>query len=71
MLRILISVLILVLILMFAFTFAKSNLFNRTENTTTVIELGRTVSDVREMKNERDISIKENEKLVEDLNEEN
>ena len=71
MLRIMISILILVLILMFAYSFAKSTLFKRTDNTTTIIELERTVNDVREMKNEHDITIKENEKLVEDLNEEN
>ena len=71
MLRLLLTVLILVSILMSAYFYAKSTLFKRTDNSTTVIELGRTVKDVREMNEKRKISIKENEKILEDLNEEN
>jgi len=71
MLRLLLSVVILVSILMCAYFYAKSTLFKRTDNSTTVIELGKTVNDVREMNKKRKITINENEKIVEELNEKN
>ena len=71
MLRLLLSVLILVSILMLAYFYAKSTLLNRPDDSVTIIELGKTVNDVREMNNKHKITIKENEKFLEDLNEEN
>ena len=57
MLRLLLSLLIVVSLLMVAYFYAKSTLFKRTDNSTTVIELGRTVKDVREMNEKRKIHI--------------
>lgn len=71
MLRLLLSVVILVSILMGAYFYAKSTLLKRPDNSVSIIELGKTVNDVREMNKKRKITIKENEKIVEDLNEKN
>ena len=68
MLRLLLSIVILVSILIYALIYAKSTLLKRPDNSVSIIELGKTVKDVREMNKKRNITIKENEKLVEDLN---
>ena len=71
MLRLLLSVVILVSILMYAYFYTKSTLFNSSDESLSIIELGKTVNDVREMNKKQKITIKENEKIVEDLNEKN
>jgi len=71
MLRLLLSIVILVSILIYALIYAKSTFLKRPDNSVSIIELGKTVKDVREMNKKRKITIKENEKLVEDLNENN
>jgi len=71
MLRLLLSIVILASILIYALIYAKSTFFKRPDNSVSIIELGKTVNDVREMNKKRNITIKENEKLVEDLDENN
>lgn len=71
MLRLLLSIVILASILIYALIYAKSTLLKRPDNSVSIIELGKTVNDVREMNKKRNITIKENEKLVEDLDENN
>ena len=71
MLRLLLSIVILASILIYALIYAKSTLLKRPDNSVSIIELGKTVNDVREMNKKREITIKENEKLVEDLDENN
>ncbi len=71
MLRLLLSVVILASILICALIYAKSTFLKRPDNSVSIIELGKTVNDVREMNKKREITIKENEKLVEDLDENN
>jgi len=71
MLRLLLTIVILASILIYALIYAKSTLLKRPDNSVSIIELGKTVKDVREMNEKRKITIKENEKLVEDLDENN
>jgi len=71
MLRLLLSIVILTSILIYALIYAKSTFLKRPNNSVSIIELGKTVNDVREMNKKRNITIKENEKLVEDLYENN
>ncbi len=71
MLRLLLSVVILASILICALIYAKSTFLKRSGNSVSIIELGKTVNDVREMNKKRKITIKENENLVEDLDENN
>ena len=71
MLRLLLSIVILTSILICALIYAKSTLLKRPDNSVSIIELGKTVNDVREMNKKRKITIKENEKLLEDLDENN
>jgi len=71
MLRLLLSIVILASILIYALIYAKSTLLKRPDNSVSIIELGKTVNDVREMNKKRNITIKENEKLLEDLDENN
>ncbi len=71
MLRLLLSIVILASILIYALIYAKSTLLKRPDNSVSIIELGKTVKDLRKMNKKRNITIKENEKLVEDLDENN
>jgi len=69
MLRLLLSIVILASILIYALIYAKSTLLKRPDNSVSIIELGKTIEDVRDMNKKHKITIKENEKIVEDLNE--
>ena len=71
MLRLLLSIVILTSILIYALIYVKSTFLKRPDNSVSIIELGKTVKDLREMNKKRKITIKENEKLVEDLDENN
>ena len=71
MLRLLLSIVILASILIYALIYTKSTLLKRPGNSVSIIELGKTVKNVREMNKKSNITIKENEKLVEDLDENN
>jgi len=71
MLRLILSIVILVSILIYALLYVKSTLVKRPENSVSMAEIGKTIKNIKENNSERKESIRENEKLLEDLNEKN
>ncbi len=72
MLRLLISVFILILILFFALSYGSSSLnkyFGGKKDSLSIIEMGRTLKDIKDMSAEQKKTIKENEKMMEDFDE--
>ena len=69
MLRLVLSLIIIVTIFIYALLYAKSNLFNSPENSVSLVDVGKSIKEMKENNMKRKKTIKENEKLVEDLNE--
>lgn len=71
MLRLILSIILLVSIFIYALLYTKSSLLKRNENSVSLIEMGKTMKDLKKNNSERKRTIKENEKILEDLNEKN
>ncbi len=71
MLRLIITIAILVSIFIYALIYSKSTLVKRQENSISLIEVGKSIEDIKKNNSDRKKTIEENEKLLEDLNENN
>lgn len=71
MLRLILSIILLVSIFIYALLYTKSSLLKRNENSVSLIEMGKTMKDLKKNNSDRKRAIKENEKILEGLNEKN
>ncbi len=71
MLRLILSIILLVSIFIYALLYTKSSLLKRNENSVSLIEMGKTMKDLKKNNSERKKTIKENEKILEGINEKN
>jgi len=71
MLRLILSIILLVSIFIYALLYTKSSLLKRNENSVSLIEMGKTMKDLKKNNSERKRTIKENEKILEGINEKN
>ncbi len=71
MLRLIITIAILVSIFIYALIYSKSSLEKRQESSISLIDVGKSIKDIKKNNSDRKKTIEENEKLLEDLNENN
>lgn len=71
MIRLILSVILIVSIFIYALLYTQSYLLKSNENSVSLAEMGKIMNDLKKNNSDRKRSIKENEKLVEDLNENN
>lgn len=71
MLRLILSIILLVSIFIYALLYTKSSLLKRNENSVSLIEMGKTMKDLKKNNSDRKRTIKENEKILEGINEKN
>ena len=69
MLRLTLSIIIVVSIFIYALLYAKTYLIKSPENSVSLVEVGKSINEMKKNNLKRKNTIKENEKLVEDLDE--
>ena len=71
MLRLILSLIIVITVFIYALKYAKTSLFQKPENSVSLVDVGKSIKEIKQNNLKREQTIKQNEKLVEDLDEKN
>ena len=71
MLRLILSLIIVITVFIYALKYAKTSLYQKPENSVSLVDVGKSIKEIKENNMKRKQTIKQNEKLMEDPDEKN